>query len=406
MPPIAKSIQLDSIPAALADMRRGKPVIVVDDANRENEGDIQIPAAKATAKAINFMVKYGRGLVCVALPADRLQALQLNPMVEQNSDPFQTDFAVSVNARVGVSTGISAFDRAATVKALINPKTKPQDLVRPGHVFPLRAKVGGVLQRAGHTEAAVDLAELAGFEPAGVTCEILNDDGTMARLPQLIKFAKQHKLKIISIADLIAYRRKTDHTIQAVANAPIPTAYGDWQLIVFESACDKSQQMALVKGDVAGKRNVFVRVHSECFTGDVLGSQRCDCGEQLHTAMDFINKKGSGVIVYLRQEGRGIGLVNKLHAYLLQDAGLDTVQANAKLGFPADLRDYGTGAQILKSLGLSTIQLLTNNPKKIIALEGFGLKVTKQVPLQTKANRNNKRYLQTKKNKMGHLLDI
>ncbi len=406
MPSTTKSHpKLNTIKEALQAMRKGKPVIVVDDAGRENEGDIQIPAEFATPQVINFMVTHARGLVCVALPSERLKALKLGPMVEQNSDPYQTAFTVSVNARHNVTTGISAFDRATTVKTLINGKTKPQDLVRPGHVFPLQAQPGGVLQRAGHTEAAVDLAKLVHCTPAGVTCEILNADGTMARLPQLLQFAKKHRLKIISIADLIAYRRASEHTVHQIATAYIPTSNGDWQLVLFESSTDGLQHMAMVKGDVAGKSNVPVRVHSECFTGDVMGSQRCDCGEQLHSAMQYIEQKGRGVILYLRQEGRGIGLANKLHAYLLQDAGLDTVEANLKLGFPADLRDYGMGAQMLKELGLSTIQLLTNNPKKIIALDGFGLRVTKTIPLQIKPNRHNRRYLQTKQQKLGHLLD-
>ncbi|MFA6475209.1 MAG: bifunctional 3,4-dihydroxy-2-butanone-4-phosphate synthase/GTP cyclohydrolase II [Patescibacteria group bacterium] len=402
MPSINK---LATITAALHDLRKGKPVVVVDDASRENEGDVQIPADCITAAWVNFMVKEARGLVCVALPGERLQALELAPMVQNNSDPFQTDFMVSVNARSGVTTGISAFDRAVTIQTLVNAITQPQDLVRPGHVFPLRAKSGGVLQRAGHTEAAVDLARLAGYVPAGVTCEILHPNGTMARLPYLIKFAQKHHFKIISIADLIAYRHKTDHTVQQIAQASIPThLYGDWQMVLFSSATDQMQHVALVKGDVVGKKNVLVRVHSECFTGDILGSQRCDCGEQLQAALAAINQAGCGVLIYLRQEGRGIGLANKLQAYNLQDHGLDTVEANLKLGFPADLREYGTGAQMLRDLGLTSIQVLTNNPKKIIALDGFGLKVVKQVPLLTKPNRYNKKYLQTKKNKLGHLL--
>lgn len=395
-----------TIPDALRDFKRGRPVIVVDDAKRENEGDIQIPATKATPKIVNFMIKEGRGLVCVALPDERLRALHLPAMVGENTDPYQTDFAVSVNARFGVSTGISAFDRAQTIQALIDPKTKPADLVRPGHVFPLRAKAGGVLRRAGHTEAAVDLASLAGYVPAGVTCEIIDDSGRMARLPQLIKFARRHKLGLVTIADLIAFREKTDRSVKAIANASIPTPYGQWQMIMFASPLDQQQHVALVKGDIAGKKNVLVRVHSECFTGDIFGSQRCDCGEQLDTALQRIAAHGSGVLLYLRQEGRGIGLVNKLHAYTLQDAGFDTVQANRRLGFPADMREYGIGAQILHELGLSTIHLLTNNPKKIVGLEGFGLHITKHLPLQIKPNTHNAAYLKTKKNKLGHLLNL
>ncbi len=395
-----------TIEEALKDVHKGKPIIVVDDASRENEGDIMVAASKADAKVINFMATHARGLICVALSGERLQALQLPPMVADNTDPYKTDFAVSVNARANVETGISAADRAETVKVLIDPKTTPYDLVRPGHIFPLRAKPGGVLQRAGHTEATVDLAKLAGLPAAGVTCEIMNANGTMARMPQLTKFAKQHRLKIVAIEDLIAYRKMKDHQIVQVAGAPIPTPYGKWQLSVFESTIDGEEHLALVKGDVQGKKDVLVRVHSECLTGDVFGSQRCDCGEQLSKAMEYIDKEGEGVILYMRQEGRGIGLVNKLNAYVLQDSGLDTAEANKKLGFPVDLREYGIGAQMLSELGLTSIRLLTNNPKKIIGLEGHGLTVTEQLPLQVQPNENNLRYLKTKKEKMGHSLNV
>ncbi len=393
-----------NIRTILQDVKWGKPVIVIDDANRENEGDIMIAADKITTKQVNFLTQHARGLVCVAMTGERLDALQLPPMVHDNTEPFHTDFAVSVNARAGVTTGISAADRAATIKALIHPKTKPQDLVRPGHVFPLRAKAGGVLQRAGHTEAAVDLARLAGLAPAGVTCEIMNPDGSMARLPQLHQFAKRHKLHIVTIADLIAYRKQSETLIQRLAEATIPTPYGAWQLVAFGAPCEHQQHLALVKGKVSGKKNVVVRMHSECLTGDIFQSQRCDCGSQLEAAMEYINNVGSGVIVYLRQEGRGIGLVNKLKSYNLQDQGYDTVEANVKLGFAPDLRDYGIGAQILKAVGLSTIQLLTNNPKKIVGLKGHGLKITKQLPLQIQSNQHNLKYLRTKQTKMGHML--
>lgn len=397
---------LNTISQALKDLKCGKPLIVVDDADRENEGDLFIPAQFATTKIVNFMATHARGLICVALPEERLRALNLPPMVERNTDPYGTDFTVSVNARNNVETGISAADRAETIRVLIDPKTTPYDLVRPGHIFPLRAKPGGVLQRAGHTEAAVDLPRLAGLTPAGVTCEIMNANGTMARLPQLIVFARKHKLKIVSIADLIAYRKHIDHSVKQVAAAPIPTKYGQWTMTVFESAADNNQHIALVRGDVYGKKNVLVRVHSECITGDVFSSLRCDCGDQLKKAMKIIDHHGSGVIVYMRQEGRGIGLVNKLNAYLLQDAGLDTAEANKKLGFPVDLRDYGIGAQILSQLGLTSIQLLTNNPKKIVGVSGYGLKVVKQLPLEIPANPQNERYLRTKKQKMGHTLRL
>lgn len=398
--------KFQTIAAAVKTIKRGKPIVVVDDANRENEGDVQFAASQVTPALVNFMIREARGLVCIALPHERLQALHLAPMVADNTDPYKTDFTVSVNARFGVTTGISAYDRAHTIKTLIDPKTKPIDLVRPGHVFPLRARAGGVLTRAGHTEAAVDFSALAGLVPAGVTCEIIDQSGKMARLPQLVQFARKHKLPLVTIADLIAYRRKHERCVQQLATASIPTEFGTWQMVVFQSPADDKQHVALVKGDVAEKPNVWVRVHSECFTGDIFGSKRCDCGEQLQSAMRQIDEHGSGVILYMRQEGRGIGLVNKLNAYVLQDAGLDTVEANLSLGFPADLRDYGVGAQILHALGLSTIQLLTNNPKKIVGLEGFGLRVTKQRPLQIMANAHNRLYLQTKRKKLGHTLNV
>ncbi|MBI2416241.1 MAG: bifunctional 3,4-dihydroxy-2-butanone-4-phosphate synthase/GTP cyclohydrolase II [Candidatus Kerfeldbacteria bacterium] len=404
--PITHHTAFHSITQAIQAVRRGRPVIIVDDANRENEGDIMVAASRARPQLINFMAQHARGLICVALPQARLQALQLPPMVKVNTDPFSTDFSVSVDARHGVSTGISAFDRAHTIAVLINPKTRPHDLVRPGHIFPLRAKTGGVLERAGHTEAAVDLARLAELPAAGVTCEIMNPNGTMARLPQLRRLARQHRFAIISIADLIAYRTQTDQLVQLVAQASLPTQFGPWTMMAFESQSDHSQPIALIKGDIYAKKNVLVRVHSECLSGDVFGSHRCDCGEQLHYAMKYIAKRGNGVIVYLRQEGRGIGLVNKLHAYVLQDSGLDTVQANVCLGFPADTRDYGTAAQILSSIGLKTIQLLTNNPKKVIGLSGHGLRITKHLPLQVPTRPENLHYLRTKRKKLGHWLNV
>lgn len=400
-----KNPEISTIEEAIQDIAAGKPVVVIDDADRENEGDLIIAAEYATAEWVNFMLNYCRGLVCIALPPDRAQALGLPPMVESNTDPYGTAFTVSVSARFNVTTGVSAQDRAQTIQTLIDPKTTPYDLVRPGHVFPLRAVSGGVIQRAGHTEAAVDLAKISGCKPAGVTCEITKDDGTMARLPDLQKFAAKHHLRIITIADLIEYRRKSDQLVKQVAVASVPTETGLWNVAVFQSSTDEAEHVALIKGDVYGKSDVLVRVHSECLTGDAFGSQRCDCGNQLALAMKKIEEVGEGVILYLRQEGRGIGLVNKLNAYLLQDTGLDTVEANHKLGFADDLRDYGVGAQILSELGLSSIQLLTNNLRKVVGLEGHGLHISKRVPLQTKSNVHNKKYLQTKKAKLGHLLD-
>ncbi len=392
-----------SIPEALQDFRKGRLVIVVDDPGRENEGDLVLAAEKVTPAAVNFMAKHARGLICVPMLGERLDRLNLAPMVE-NGAPREAAFTVSVDARRGVTTGISAHDRARTVKALIDPRTRPADLSRPGHVFPLRYKEGGVLVRSGHTEAAVDLARLSGLEPAAVICEIMNEDGTMARLPRLAAFARKHRLKVVTIQDLISYRQKHEKLVRRVVNVRLPTRHGQFQLHLYEDIPTGEHHVALVKGDVAGQKNVPVRVHSSCFTGDVLHSLRCDCGEQLGAALDQIDRAGRGVLLYMHQEGRGIGLVNKLHAYVLQESGLDTVQANKKLGFPADLREYGIGAQILVDLGLSTVQLLTNNPKKIVGIEGYGLKVVKRVPLEVPPNPQNRRYLETKRRKLGHLL--
>jgi 3,4-dihydroxy 2-butanone 4-phosphate synthase/GTP cyclohydrolase II len=391
-----------SIEELVRDLKAGKCVVIADDEDRENEGDIIMPAARCTAATINFMTRYGRGLVCVAMTGERLDALGLQRMSAQNSDPFKTDWAISVDGKKGVTTGISAADRARTVETLINPKTVPGDLARPGHIFPLRAKDGGVLVRAGHTEAAVDLAKLAGFYPAGVICEILNEDGTMARVPQLVRFCKKHGLKLGTVADLIAYRRKNETMVRRMAQARLPTAYGTFEMAVYSSLLDGREHVALVFGELGPKS--LVRVHSECFTGDVLGSLRCDCGNQLHNAMRMIAKNGSGVVLYMRQEGRGIGLINKLRAYELQDKGMDTVQANNALGFPADLRDYGEGAQILADLGLKRIRLITNNPRKVAGLSGYGLEITERVPLVIPGNPESKRYLATKKAKLGHYL--
>lgn len=396
--------KFDSIEAVIADLRAGKMVIVVDDADRENEGDLIMAAEKVTAHAVNFMARFGRGLICVPTTEERLKQLGVEQMVLRNRESFKTDFQVSVDAAKGITTGISAADRARTIQVMANPTALAEDLVQPGHVFPLRAKAGGVLQRAGHTEAAVDLVKAAGCRPIGVICEIMSDSGDMARLPELLKFARKHKLKICSIEALIKFRRAKERLVERVEAVQMPTEFGDFQLYLYRSTLDGQHHLALVKGEIAGKQNVLVRVHSECLTGDVFGSRRCDCGPQLHQAMKQIADEGQGVVVYMRQEGRGIGLAPKIQAYKLQENGLDTVDANLKLGYPMDLREYGLGAQILVDLGLKTIRLLTNNPKKVVGLEGYGLEITEQVPIRVKPNPHNKKYLETKKTKLGHLI--
>lgn len=394
----------NSIEEALEDIRQGKMVVVVDDENRENEGDLLMAAEKVTPEAINFMATYGRGLICVPLTTERIQALQLNPMSINNTDPHGTAFTVSVDACTA-TTGISAYERAETIQMLIDPDSKPQSLRRPGHIFPLQARDGGVLVRAGHTEAAVDLARLAGLTPAGTICEIMNDDGTMARVPDLFQFIKIHGLKIITVKELIKYRRKNEKLVQKITEVQLPTEYGDFKAVGYLSLLDHQEHLALVKGNVADGEPALVRVHSECLTGDVFHSLRCDCGEQLKAALNQIERQGRGVLLYMRQEGRGIGLLNKLRAYKLQEEGKDTVEANLALGFPADLRDYGVGAQILADLGITKVQLMTNNPRKIVGLEGYGLEVVERIPIEMQSNSENKRYLHAKKLKLGHLLN-
>jgi 3,4-dihydroxy 2-butanone 4-phosphate synthase/GTP cyclohydrolase II len=393
-----------TIDEAIEEIREGRMVVVCDDEDRENEGDLTMAAQFATPEAINFMAKEGRGLICLALTPDRCDELGLDLMAAKNESPFETAFTVSVEARDGVSTGISAADRARTIQVAVDPGSAPRDLVQPGHVFPLKAKPGGVLERTGQTEAAVDLARLAGVNPAGVICEVMNDDGTMARVPDLVGYCERHNLKMITVADLIAYRRMHDKLVERVVATRLPTAFGEFNVVGYRSLVDAKHHVALVKGAVDGHKDVLVRVHSECLTGDVFHSLRCDCGEQLESALAMIEREGSGVLLYLAQEGRGIGLLNKLKAYNLQDGGLDTVDANLELGLPVDLRDYGIGAQILADLGLSSIRILTNNPKKIRGLEGYGLSVTSQVPIEHAPNPENHAYLRAKRDRLGHSL--
>jgi 3,4-dihydroxy 2-butanone 4-phosphate synthase/GTP cyclohydrolase II len=393
-----------SIEEAIEEIRAGKFVVVCDDADRENEGDLTIAAQFVTSEAVNFMATHGRGLICLCLTPERCDELGLRQMTDMNETPFGTAFTVSIEAREGVSTGISAHDRAHTIQVAVDPSSGPRDLVQPGHVFPLRARPGGVLQRSGQTEASVDLARLAGLIPAGVVCEIMNDDGTMARVPDLVPYCERHGLKMITVADLIEYRRRMEKLVERVVSVRLPTDYGEFRAVAYREPLTGKNHVALVKGDVEGAENVLVRVHSECLTGDVFHSRRCDCGEQLDHALARIEAEGRGVLLYLAQEGRGIGLLNKLRAYELQENGLDTVEANIELGFPADVREYGIGSQILADLGLTTIRVLTNNPKKISGISGFGLTVVSQEPIEVEANHHNRAYLETKRDKLGHTI--
>jgi 3,4-dihydroxy 2-butanone 4-phosphate synthase / GTP cyclohydrolase II len=399
-------MSLSKIKDVVEDLKQGKMIILVDDEDRENEGDLTLAAEKVTSEAINFMAKYGRGLICLSLAPEIIERLKLPLMVQDNRSPFKTAFTVSIEAREGVTTGISAADRARTISVAVSDSAKPDDLVQPGHIFPLRARKGGVLFRTGQTEGSVDLARLAGLKPAGVICEIMNEDGTMARMPDLVKFAKVHGLKIASIADLIAYRMRNESFVHKVAETALPTPFGEFKAIAFLNDIDDNEHLALVKGDIDPKKDILVRVHSQCLTGDVFGSFRCDCGAQLEKAMEMVQAEGLGVILYLQQEGRGIGLANKLKAYELQEKGRDTVEANNDLGFEADLRDYGVGAQILASLGVHKMRLMTNNPKKIKGLEGYGLIVTERVPVEIEPRPENLRYLRTKCQKLGHIMEL